>query len=340
MIGTWLMQQTFFCIIGTFFFLAWGTLTWAEDLPKKSDNQVPTAKHNRDAHLVEEQGAVIAFNGLLLGGIVKGQWVSADDLQNKKEYSLYRVQGKEQYSVYSAQGYEGMGQGGPLRSENLKKEPDADFDPWDAIPEFDITMANGTVYKSDSARLALTGKWNAVPRLATKLDTQNATYRKVVHDFLAENGLPNAKVHIMQLFKVDLDGDGTDEVIISAQNSVSADNKAAAWEVDKPLPLPLGGDFPTGSKKGHYSVVLVRKMVDAQAMTIPLCSFIALKDGMSDDLEWNPPFLHKIYQFADVDGDGIMEILLGEHFYEGYSYRVYAIQGNKAVQVLENGFGV
>ena len=273
---------------------------------------------------VEREG-VIGFDSLLLGGFFAGKWVPAEELQGTETHRFNRIWGGEEYSIYSSNGFEGVGKGSAIHKEhpgefeNARHEPDA--------PIFDVTMENGRTLGFGSARLAIRCNWNPAPRRAIPLDTKNAVYNKIIKEYLGRNGLPDAKPNIMQLFKVDLNGNGQDEVIIYAQNIVG--REAAAWEMDKPL--FFGSGFPNTSKKGDYSVLLLRKIVDGQVREIPLAHFIALKDGT--------PFLHKIYQCADLNGDGIMEIITGEYSNGRFSYIVHEIKGGKAVQALINGAG-
>ena len=272
-----------------------------------------------------EAGA-IGFDGFLLGGFKDGQWISREKLPQKQENS----EGIVAYAVYSTKGLEGFGRCDGLHSDN-PESPEGRL----GIHTFDITMTDGTMVKPGSARLVISGNWNAAPRRAVTLDTKNAAYTAIIKDYLTRNGLPDAAPNIMQIFRVDLDGDGADEVLISAQNIVGKDAEGVSWAAD----TPLGTGIPAGSKKGDYSLLLLRKVVNGEVREISLAQFIALKDGTPADAQQVPPDLHKIYQFADLNGDGNMEIISGENYYEGYSYIIYEIKGDKAVQVLAGGWG-
>lgn len=268
-----------------------------------------------------ERQAIIGFDGLLLGGVFRGKWVS----HKSKEFSPLRIQGGETYAVYGAKGLEGTGHGEILRNKDQEDEL-----------TLGVTIGGAELTRG-MARLAISEGWNVSPRQAAALDTKNPAYNEIVRDYLARNGLPNATSNIVQIFRVDLDGDGADEVLICAQNIVGKNTEAATWEMDKPL--SIGAGFPEGSEKGQYSLILLRKVIDGQAREIPVAQFIALKDGRPIDPEWVPPSLHKVYQFADLNGDGVMEVIIGEDYYEGCSYSVFEIQDDKAVKALTNGAG-
>ena len=262
----------------------------------------------------DERNAVIGFDGVLLGGFIASQWVPADVLQESKAYHFDRIWGGEEYKVYSVSGFEGVGVGSAIHTTRLF-----------AVTRDAQTLGFGT------AKLAIGCDWNPVPRQAVALDTKNATYVKILKDYLERSGLPDASPQIMQLFKVDLDGDGADEVVIVAQNIISRDTAAVTWEADKPLSRTA--DIPKDAKKGEYSLVLLRKIVNGKVREIPLSQYISLKD--SETL----PLLHKVYQFADLNGDGVMEIIVGENSCENLEYRAYAVKGDKAVKALANGMG-
>lgn len=190
----------------------------------------------------------------------------------------------------------------------------------------------------DTSRVSALRGINSNPRQATALSTKNPTYNKIIREYLARNGLPDAEPNIVQIFKVDLEGDGVDEVVICAQNILDNASEAVTWEPGKPL--SVGAGFPEGSKKGQYSLILLRKVVDGKVREIPLDQFIALKDGGPIDPVWSPPYLHKIYQFVDLNGDGVMEIITGEDSYESYSYSLFEIKGDKAVRTLLEDMGI
>ena len=278
-----------------------------------------------------DRKAIIGFNSFLLGGFIDGRWVSADDLQKKTEYHSDRVWGGEEYSVYSAKGFQGIGKGSAIHREHPGEfeseptEPDA--------PIFDLTLENGQTLGFGSARLAVRCDWDPAPRQATGLETKDTVYNKIVKDYLERNGLPGATPNIMQLFKVDLNGDGVDEVVIVAQNIVGPDTAPAAWEADKPFSIMTS--ISGGSKKGNYSLVLLRKIVNGKVREIPLAQFIALKDAGPD--EDQAALAHKVHQFADLNGDGVMEIIISAVDYSDFKHLVFEIEGDKAVEVLKNG---
>ena len=65
----------------------------------------------------------------------------------------------------------------------------------------------------------------------------------------------------------------------------------------------------------------------------PLIQFLAPDDNKQ------APCLHKLSYFADLTGDGILEIIAGERQGKSLRYAVYTSQGENVVRVPEKTFG-
>ncbi len=156
--------------------------------------------------------------------------------------------------------------------------------------------------------------FNPVPRVPQKLDANGAVYKKVVADFLKTKKINNPVVKIEQIFRVDLEGDGKDEVVIRATNYKN---------------------FGASENKGEYSFVLLRKIVGESVKDILLAG-----DFSTKDVEFSAPNTHEISAIADLNGDGKMEIVIYGQYYEGHWNEAYEITGEKANKVLQTGCGV
>ena len=266
------------------------------------------------------------FDGFLLGAFIGGKWVSDEDLLENEDFREHRVRGGETCRVYGFSAPE---------SGVATLEPPGD-DPH--IRPMTARTSSGASVGTGDARLFVTSDHNAMPRTAQILPTDNAQYKKIVADYLAARGLAVAKPNIVQLLRVDLDGDGKDEVLIAAQNEVSEDERFS-FAPDRPLLTPIMS--PTGvplREAGHYSVLLLRRVVGGQAKNIALAEFIAKKNAQADaDPFTDSAWVHKIVAIADLNGDGVMEIVTAEAFLRGHWYRVYETKGASPRKVLENG---
>jgi hypothetical protein len=122
-------------------------------------------------------------------------------------------------------------------------------------------------------------------------------------------------VQISQAYKIDLDGDGKDEVVIAANHYARGLHE-------------LSG-VGNATSPGDYSLVFVRKIVDGKAQNIFIVKAVWLK---GDD--GGLPRGNHISAIADLNGDGVMEIIGYDAYHEGSSSYVTELKRNKAVAVL------
>ena len=113
----------------------------------------------------------------------------------------------------------------------------------------------------------------------------------------------------------DLDGNGTQEVIIQAS---SRDN------------VTDGG--MSGMKPNDYSLVLLRYEDKGKAGEIPLMFDHPSEESLN--------YMNKIEAVADFDGDGTMEVLVSSAYYEGESATLFRFRGTKLIKLVEMGDGV
>ncbi|MGI9608698.1 MAG: hypothetical protein ACR2NL_00235, partial [Acidimicrobiia bacterium] len=112
---------------------------------------------------------------------------------------------------------------------------------------------------------------------------------------LAERGLIVDDPVIKQLLRVDLEGDGVNEVLV-----VSEDVAAGL--------LPV---------KDDYSIVFMRKVVEGDVETAVLAQVI-VKDTSTDF-----PASFFVSSVSDLSGDGKMEVVLSSGYFEGLGVEVF-----------------
>jgi len=71
--------------------------------------------------------------------------------------------------------------------------------------------------------IGLAAAWNALPRKPLIADASQSVYVEAVRDFLKSHGIADPQVRITPILRVDLDGDGEEEVLISATNYFTED---------------------------------------------------------------------------------------------------------------------
>jgi hypothetical protein len=292
--------------------------------------------------------SVIIFDGFWLGSVAGGKWQSAGDVINginektwegqaqiESEYPFPYPWGHERYAIYDSDGYLCAASGEALHSDHPGEFGDdlQRIDIHTGDEQQDAALGT-TVYLGISAGFEDDDEDKPAPRKAVALSVKNATYEKIVKEYLAKNGLPSATVNIMQLFRVDLEGDGVDEVVIYAQNIVDPKKHSDFWSDDKPIE-EIRAEIQSKTEPGMYSVLLLRKIINRKVRDIPLASFISPKGKSGGPA----PSVQRVYQFADLNGDGTLEIIMGDAYFEGYDYCVYKVQEDGTFEiVLRNGW--
>ena len=235
----------------------------------------------------------------LLGGIVKGKWLEADQVAPL-------IKGGEKYSAYKLNGPLGKATGGkPETDESCSQTKNVKLS-----PQIEGVIAIGNP------------KWNPLPRVPQSLSTTERVYRESVAAILKNKGIRNPTVNISKVLRVDLDGDGVDEVLVSATRY------AEKTEGRGITPNPAAGD---------YSLIFVRKVIRGRVRTIIVEAEYHPKGGRQG--EEGPPNEFDVSAVVDVNGDGRMEIIVSGGYYEGSWATIYRLKGNKAEGVLGCGCG-
>ena len=240
---------------------------------------------------------VDAQTGYLLGGSRNGKWI--DDKETARA-----IQGGESFRVYSSHSKLGDTTGSKTRTG----EAPCDATHW------------VTLKRNYNGVLAVGGKWNALPRRYRAQDTSQKVYRDDVARILRERGIKNPKVTISQLWRIDLEGDGIEEVLLSATNYKGL--KAGQYGIS------------SSAQAGEYSMVLLRKVVRGKAQTTLLAGEVYARAKV-----FNAPNAYSLAGVYDLNGDGKMEIVLRSSYYEGGSTSVFEVQGATPKEVISSGCG-
>ena len=84
---------------------------------------------------------------------------------------------------------------------------------------------------------------------------------------------------------------------------------------------------------------MLRKIVNGKVLELPLHVFVSPRGSAPGDEDWTPPVIGKVCQFSDLNGDGVLEIIVATAFCEGYAYHAFEVKGGKVREVLANGVG-
>ncbi len=247
---------------------------------------------------IKPQSAIVPIvelkMGGLMGGVQNGRWLAPSNvawkLQSETEFVLVGPNGVEEGGVT-------MG----------KKAPQEDVCTDFTRMEFELKAESGVGIGSNA-------KWNPVPRLPKPIDPTSPVYKTVVANFLKRRGIRHPVVSIKEAFRVDLEGDGVEEVVLSAtyyKNGLSSD----AWP-------------------GDYSFVIVRK-VTGKIVTDHLLE----GDFVLRRVNFGAPTENHISAIADLNGDGKMEIVLYGFYYEGDFASAFEMKKGRPVKIKEFAIG-
>jgi hypothetical protein len=263
---------------------------WAQTTRRSARRRAAAPPAARPLHL-----AIDARESQLLGSFDGRTW--SDALK-----TMPLIKEGETFRLYTLTGPAGTGVvGKPVPPEY----------PCDDIVEVSISP----LPEGENDVIGVNGSWDAQPRLPKVQSTDQQEYRAVVSGYLKGVGISNPKVTIFQLLRVDLDGDGAEEVLIAANSK------------DNPLQSHFMG-------RGDFSVVLLRRVAQGKAQTIPLVSEVELKNHKDpiQTASWH----HKetVAAILDINGDGVMEVITTyQSIFDG-GKNVYDVKGRKPRTVL------
>jgi len=238
--------------------------------------------------------------GYLLGVISGDQWLqpvtSAESIPGGETYRLYNLNGE----VASSAGAK------PAKGE----EPCTDT--------WYVTLS--PFPQSRGSLIAVGGPWNAMPRPVKLTSTEQPVYKEATAEILRSQGIANPRVNLTQVLRVDLDGDGVEEVLVSASN------------YEKP---GSGGGLRPDARAGDYSLVFLRKVVQGQVVTR-----IITGEYYPKAKKFNAPAAHRVIGVLDLNGDGILEIVLSGRYFEGDWVDAYRVEGAKVIKLFSMGCGL
>ena len=245
------------------------------------------------------QGAIVPIvelkNKGLMGGVQNGRWIAPTKV----------APGMQQETEFVLVGWNGAEEGGVT----LGKKNTGMSDICENYTQIDLELQ-----QDQGVAIGSNGQWNAVPRIPKTIDLENATYKTVVRNFLRQKGILNPVVKIKEAFRIDLEGDGVEEVILSATY--------------------YKGGLTPGAVPGDYSFVIVRKAVGRVVTNHMLEGEFHLKR-----IQFGAPNEHHITSIADLNGDGKMEVVLHGFYYEGDFASAFEMKNGKPVRIKEFDIG-
>jgi hypothetical protein len=162
--------------------------------------------------------------------------------------------------------------------------------------------------------VAISAPWDLQPHLIQSF-SDDGTYATAASALLQERGLEVPSPKIKQLVRTDLEGDGTNEILVVAED--------------------LKGSFePT---PGAYSIFFVQKVIAGQVETLVLGD-----TAIAEPEEDAYLISYTIGVLADLSGDGKMEIVMNTTYYEGVGMEAWEYVNDDigVIPALQTGCGV
>lgn len=246
---------------------------------------------------------LIAHNNYLAGGTQNGKWLTQMEVTKsfgkpEKFIGFDSFNNTKPYGVYGTLGEQGCG---------------ADFYYFGKTPSIPESFFDDSSLKPILA-IGASAKWNPLPRVPKKLDRTNKIYQKIALDFLKTKGMSIKNVKLENVFSIDLEGDGTDELFLEATNY--KDKK---------------GQISLTARAGNYSFVLMQKIIKGKAKNFLIEGEFHPKKP--EDEDYITEF--DLSAFADLNGDGKIEVILrGSYSYGGVSSEIFELEKNTLKNVL------
>ncbi len=223
---------------------------------------------------------------ILLGGAQGAVWLSPD-------ITVTRFAGPLEYDIH------------PFPNGNIQMAGNA--------PEFSPTCKSyfvGTDATIEGAGMVGVAQgWQVLQRDVEELPADNEFYEQAVIDWLTAEGISAPELDVLRVFCVDIEGDGVDEIFITATHLDESQHT---------------------TKAGDYSIILMRKVAGNEAVTLPIVGDVY----HSQEIEITFPPTYSLANFIDLNQDGALEVVVDIQKWEGFGAIVYQVDDQDVIQTL------
>ena len=161
--------------------------------------------------------------------------------------------------------------------------------------------------------VAVTADWPLQPRPVRQIGLENPEYAEIGAAFFVET--PTASEgSVVQAVRVDLDGDGVEEVLVTYERITE----------------------PNFGAENDFTGVYVRyPSADGSVDDELLAAYV-----MEDPTDFPTVGRFTLAAVADLNGDGVMEVMVRERFWESGGMSVYALDAGRLTRIGGGGCGV
>jgi hypothetical protein len=118
------------------------------------------------------------------------------------------------------------------------------------------------------------------------MDSTTPPYPTILAEVLNDLGLDDPQVQFLTLQRVDLEGDGVDEIVMTGFRQIA-------------------GSGTTVISPGDYAVVILRRLAGDEVLTIPLVSDVYPQSSSNIS-----PLEYRVIGMLDLNADGVLEIVI------------------------------
>lgn len=259
------------------------------------------------ALLLAPQSGILVVDDLALASLQSGQWKPMDSSSGRKTISEGAIKAALSGPAYSLKGKEAL----PIKNGRLT------YGDENAEPG-----SRGWIFETeglDEDAVVWLGAKPKAPAFQT-FSANSTTYKKAALDYLKKKGLKKPNVLIQTVIQADLDGNGTQEVLIFAASRKEEDIFQA-----------FQGNMP-GPKTEDFSMAIIRSVSGKTVKT----SEIFYTDGRKGGIEGHVSF----GALWDLDGKPGLEIITRGSYYEAWSCELGRFSKGRYTVIAAAGDGV
>lgn len=168
--------------------------------------------------------------------------------------------------------------------------------------------------------VALSGVTQPFPRPTRAQKLNNPVYQKAIAAYLTGRGAKVKSAKLNQLWRVDLNGDGIEEVLFTAREQSPARSSQGRERLDS----------------RDYAVAGIR-FVDKASGRVKIVALDIQVSSTFKTNDWNQKYT--LLGCPDLNGDGKQEIMLSSNYGEGSLFSTWTFNGRTLKKVVESGYG-